>query len=174
MAEVANAELDAAFAEVVERREADARSEVEHQRAYRSLWLAHHWPHRYERCTVIAGRHVCRRCIWFYSISFAVLALGYLGISPWPQAWDPAMVWVLSVPATVEFIGGELGRWSYDARRQVAVTTILALAVGRGFYRELSEPMNSIFWGPAILLGLLWFFVGLWSWRQHKGQYREV
>lgn len=169
-----SADVDAAFAEVAERRAADAKEVAEHQRAFRSLWLAHHWPHRYERCAIVGSKHVCRRCLWFYSIAFLTLGAAFAGLSPWPSAWDAALVWVLSVPATIEFIGGEFGYWPYNARRQIAVTSVLALAVGRGFYLELQSPGNGIFWGPAVVFGLLWFGVGLWTWSQNKGQYRET
>lgn len=162
-------ELDRAFAEVEHRRSADAQE----RKASRQLWLAHHWPHRYERCTVIGGRHVCRRCLWFYGTAFLTLALAPLGISPWPASWDLVMVWLLSLPATTEFIGGELGWWRYDARRQVVVTTILGLAVGRGFYAELTSPGNWIFWGPVLVFGTLWFAVAAIQWMRNRGQYRE-
>jgi len=162
-------DVDRAFAEVAERRSAEA----EHTRAYRQLWLAHHWPHRYERCTVIGGRHVCRRCLWFYATSLLTLAVAPLGVSPWPASWDYVMVWLLSLPATTEFIGGELGWWRYNARRQVVVTFVLGLAVGRGFYAELTEPGNWTFWGPVLLFGSLWFSVAAMQWARNAGQYRE-
>lgn len=83
------------------------------------------------------------------------------------------MVWLLSLPATIEFIGGELGWWRYNARRQVAVTVILGLAVGRGFYAELTSPGNWIFWGPVLVFGTLWFTVAAIQWLRNRGQYRE-
>lgn len=162
--------VDAAFAEVAERRAAD----VAHERASKTLWLAHHWPHRYERCTVIAGRHVCRRCLWFYSISLVTLLMAAIGVSPWPASWDATMVWMLSIPATIEFIGGELGWWRYDARRQVVVTSVLGLAVGRGFHAELTNPGSWTFWGPTLVFGTLWFAVAAVSWMMDRGQYRET
>ena len=82
------------------------------------------------------------------------------------------MVWLLSLPATVEFTGGELGGWDYDARRQVMVTAILGLAVGRGFYAELSDPGNWIFWGPVLVFGTFWFTVAASAWLRNRGQYR--
>ena len=82
------------------------------------------------------------------------------------------MVWLLSMPATLEFAGGELGAWEYDSRRQVAVTTILGLAVGRGFYAELSDPGNWIFWGPVLVFGTLWFAIAASAWLRNRGQYR--
>jgi len=162
--------VDAAFAEVAERRAAKAA----HERAWNRLWLAHHWPHRYERCSVIAGRHVCRRCLWLYSISVATLAVAALGVSPWPAAWDPTLVWLFSIPATVEFIGGELGWWRYHPRRQVVVTSVLGLAVGRGFHAELTSTGSWTFWGPTLVFGSAWFAVAAVSWLRGRGQYRQV
>jgi hypothetical protein len=162
-------DVDAAFAEVAERRAAAAA----HDRAWKSLWLAHHWPHRYERCTIVRGRHVCRRCLWFYSVSLLTLAAAALDLSPWPTTWDVALVWVLSIPATVEFLGGELGWWSYDARRQIVVTSVLGLAVGRGFHAELTNPGSWTFWGPVLVFGTLWFVVAAGAWWIKRGQYRE-
>lgn len=26
------------------------------------LWLSHHWPGEYDRCAMVARRHICRRC----------------------------------------------------------------------------------------------------------------
>lgn len=161
--------VEAAFAEVAQRRAADAA----HERAWKSLWLAHHWPHRYERCSVIGGRHACRRCLWFYSISFLTLAAAALGASPWPSSWDLTLVWALSIPATIEFIGGELRWWGYDPRRQIAVTSVLGLAVGRGFHAELTEPGSWVFWGPVLVFGTLWFAVAAISWLVDRGQYRD-
>jgi len=83
------------------------------------------------------------------------------------------MVWVLSLPATVDFIGGELGWWRYNARRQVIVTVILGLAVGRGFYAELTERGSWIFWGPVLVFGTLWFAVAAAQWIRGRGQYVE-
>jgi hypothetical protein len=161
-------DVDEAFAEVVARRAADHA----HEQGRKALWLAHHWPHRYERCTIVRGRHVCRRCLWFYGTSLLTLAAAWLGASPWPASWDLTMVWLLSLPATLEFAGGELGGWEYDSRRQVAVTTILGLAVGRGFYAELSDPGNWIFWGPVLVFGTLWFTIAASAWLRNRGQYR--
>lgn len=84
------------------------------------------------------------------------------------------MVWVLSIPATIEFIGGELGWWRYDARRQVAVTSALGLAVGRGFHAELTNPGSWTFWGPTLVFGSMWFVVAAVSWMMDRGQYRET
>lgn len=165
-------DVEAKFAEVAERREAERASEERESTARKNLWIAHHWPHRYERCATIGGRHVCRRCLWFYSISFIVLGLGFVGISPWPASLDVAMVWILPIPATIDFVLGELGRLKYDPRRQVLVTSILALAVGRGFYIELLDRGSTTFWAPVLVFGSIWFATAVQAWTEKRGQYR--
>ncbi len=167
------AAVDAKFAEVAERRQAEKAAEDAHRVAYRNLWLSHHWPHRYDRCTTIRGRHVCRRCLWFYIVAFATLAAAPLGISPWPTAWDPMFVWILSIPATIDFVVGELGSLKYDARRQVIVSSLLGLAVGRGFYAELLMRGSTTFWGPVLVFGSMWFAAAVVAWMNKRGQYRE-
>lgn len=165
-------DVEAKFAEVAERREAARLVEEGESRARNALWLAHHWPHRYERCTVIGGRHVCRRCLWFYSIAFATLAFGVVGISPWPASLDAIMVWILPIPATIDFVLGELGRKTYDPRRQIVVTSVLAVAVGRGFAVELAERWSTTFWAPVLVFGSIWFATAVQAWIENRGQYR--
>ena len=171
--EVTMADVEAKFAAVAERRKAEQAAVDAEAAGRRALPLAHHWPHRYERCTVIAGRHVCRRCLWFYAIAFVTLALGAIGISPWPADWDAVMVWILPIPATIDFVAGELGRLRYDSRRQVIVTSIMALAVGRGFHIELLNRGSTTFWAPVLVFGSIWFATAVQAWLEHKGQYRE-
>lgn len=167
------ADVEAKFAAVAERRQAERETQERERIAYRNLWLSHHWPHRYDRCAVVGGRHVCRRCLWFYATAFLTLALAPLGLSPWPTAWDAALVWILAVPATVDFVAGELGSLKYNPKRQVVVTFLLGLAVGRGFYRELLMMKNPIFWGPVMVFGSIWFAVAVIAWMNNRGQYRE-
>ena len=167
------AAVDAKFAEVKQRRREERDAEEAERVAGRKLWLAHHWPHRYERCTVVGGRHVCRRCLWFYGVAFATLALAPLGISPWPTAWDSTLVWILSIPATIDFVLGELTSLKYNARRQVIVSSILGLAVGRGFYAELLDSGSTTFWGPVLVFGPIWFTAAAVAWMRNRGQYRE-
>ena len=167
------AAVDAKFAEVAERRRAEQAVIGADRVAYRNLWRTHHWPHRYDRCTVIRGQHVCRRCMWFYVVAFATLALAPLGVSPWPAAWDTTLVWILPVPATIDFVLGELGSLKYDARRQVVVSALLGLAVGRGFYAELLESGSTTFWGPVAVYGSMWFSTAVVAWMNKRGQYRE-
>ena len=125
--------------------------------ARRRLWLTHHWPDEYDRCAVVAGRHVCRRCLALYPLAFAVLAVLASGVVAWPAALDPWLVWVLCIPATVEFLAEKLGGVAYDARRQVVVTMAVAVALGRGRALELDERWSPTFWGPVAVFGSIWF-----------------
>ena len=171
--EVTLADVEAKFAEVAERRRSEQAADDAETAGRKALWRAHHWPHRYERCTVIAGRHVCRRCLWFYVIAFVTLAVSVFNISPWPTAWDAVLVWLLPIPATIDFIAGELGRVPYNKQRQVIVTGIMALAVGRGFAVELRDAGSTTFWAPVFVFGSIWFATAVQAWIEHKGQYRE-
>jgi hypothetical protein len=163
-----SADVDAAFEAVSARRGEQQR----HDDARRVLWRTHHWPERYDRCLTIRGVHLCRRCTWFYSIAFTVAALGLvLDVSPWPESWDWTLVWVLSLPATLEFIGGELGLYAYSARRQAIVTAILAPAVGRGIVAELTDQWSWTFWGPVLVFGTTWFVAAVIGWFRRSGQY---
>lgn len=161
------AELDDAFAAIAAERTVRQR----HEHASRTLWRTHHWPEHYERCATIRGHLVCRRCSWMYSISFAVAFLGLVGVEPWPARLDGPLIWLLAAPATIEFVLGELTEVRYDARRQAAVTALLALAMGRGMAYELQEFGSPFFWGPVLSLGPLWFLAALIGWRRRTGQY---
>ena len=171
--DAALAAVDAKFAEVAKRRHAEKEAQNSYRLAYRNLWRTHHWPHSYDRCTTIRGRHVCRRCMWFYVVAFATLGLAPLGVSPWPTRWDPLFVWALAVPATIDFVLGELSSVTYDARRQVAVGVLLGLAVGRGFYAELLMTGSTLFWGPVLVFGPIWFAAAVIAWMNKRGQYRD-
>ena len=111
--------------------------------------------------------------MWFYVVAFATLAVAPLGLSPWPSTWDVFLVWVLSVPATADFVLGELGNLKYDARRQVGVSVLLGLAVGRGFYAELLTRGSTTFWGPVLVFGSIWFAAAVIAWMNRRGQYRD-
>ncbi len=123
----------------------------------RNLWLAHHWPGEYERCTIIGGRHVCRRCLVLYPVALIVLAVSFAGFAPWPERLDVWMVWLLSIPATLDFLAEKLRGVPYNPRRQVAVTLLVALALGRGFAHEFDDRWSWLFWGPVLVFGGIWF-----------------
>jgi hypothetical protein len=129
------------------------------------LWLSHHWPDDYERCTLVRGRHVCRRCSWMYPIAFVVLAAGVLGARP-PAPLEIVGYAVLTLPALVDFVLEHLGRLGPSARRMVAVSVPLGVGLGLGFTRYVHAPGDLWFWlitvtyaavaGGAWLTGRRW------------------
>ena len=61
--------------------ESEATTEQANTAVDTPMWLSHHWPSGYDRCTVIAGRHVCRRCLVLYPVALvAGVAAGLVGL----------------------------------------------------------------------------------------------
>ena len=145
--------FDAALA-AIEARESE-------RAASRAMWHAHHWPEDYDRCVMVAGRPLCRRCSTLYPTALGVAFAALAGAVLWPAHLDLWFIWLLSIPATVEFALEQLGVLRYSARRQVAVTLMLAPALGSGFAHELADSWSWEFWGPVIVFSTLWFFAAL-------------
>jgi hypothetical protein len=149
---------DTANDDLFQARVALMRARDAERRGRRNLWLAHHWPEDYgERCVVLRGRPVCRRCASLYPLGFLMALLALVVGPPWSPAWDPWPVWILSVPATVAYVGESLGWFRYSARWQVFTTLLAAVAFGRALGAELADPGQSIFWGPIVVFGGIWF-----------------
>ena len=147
------ARFDAVVDEIEQRQET--------QRANREMWHAHHWPDEYDRCVVIAGRHVCRRCLTLYPAAITVAVLSLAGIVLWPRSLDLWFIWALCLPATADFVLEQLGLIRYSARRQVITTAMLAPALGRGLGHELDQTWSWEFWGPVFTFCTIWFFAAL-------------
>jgi hypothetical protein len=136
--------------------EIEARQQVAD--GWRNLWLAHHWPETYrERCVRVGSRWVCRRCATLYPLGLAVALSSALGLAPWPPAIDPWPIWLLSIPATVAYVGEATGRIAYHPRWQVGTTLLAAVAFGRGLGYELIDRWSPEFWGPIAVFGGIWF-----------------
>jgi hypothetical protein len=145
--------FDAAVAAMAARREADA--------ARRGFWLAHHWADQHERCSVIGGRRVCRRCLTLYPLAITVAVASLAGLTPWPERLDPWAIYAICLPGTVEFVAEQLGRLRYSARRQVAVTVLVAIGLGRGMAYEWQHRWSAEFWGPLFVYGTMWFLAAV-------------
>ena len=127
------------------------------ERARRGMWLAHHWPDHYERCVVIAGRHVCRRCLVLYPLTIAVAVAAVAGVLLWPRRFDPELIWLLSIPGTLEYVAEQLSLLRYRARQQMIATALTAIPLGRGLSYEFEHRWSWYFWGPLLVFGTIWF-----------------
>jgi hypothetical protein len=116
------------------------------------LLLSHHPPSQYDRCIRIGGHHVCRRCAVLYPLAFAV-AIASLAGAHWPEAWDRALLYLLPLPVTLEFVIERFGGLRYHAGRQMVATLIAAPALGRGFARYVAHPGDRLFWTMVLLFG---------------------
>ena len=134
--------------------------EAEH-RASRGMWLAHHWPDEYDRCVILGGRHICRRCLVLHPLALVVAIASLAGLPPWPEALDLWFIWGLCLPATLEFLAEQLRIIDHSARRQMIATVLLAPALGRGMAHELADRWSWEFWGPVLVFGTVWFIAAL-------------
>ncbi len=137
-----------------------------------TMWLSHHWPFRYDRCVVVAGRHVCRRCLVLYPVALATTLLAAVGVR-WPDAWDVWMFWLLPIPGVVEFSLEALGVIGHRPRRQVAVTALLAVAYGKILWRYVHDPGNALVWAVVLtntgICGIA-ALIGAWRRRDEGGE----
>jgi hypothetical protein len=117
-----------------------------------ALLLSHHPPSQYDRCFRVGRHHVCRRCAVLYPVAFAVAIASLLG-AHWPAAWDRALLYLLPLPVTLEFVTERFGGIRYRAGRQIALTLLAAPALGRGLARYLANPTDRLFWGMVLLFG---------------------
>ncbi|MGI9596413.1 MAG: hypothetical protein ACR2QK_09645 [Acidimicrobiales bacterium] len=147
----------------------------QNEEARRHLWLAHHWPEEYrERCVRLGSRHVCRRCAALYQLGFAVAFIAAAGYPPWPSELDPMAIWVLSIPATVAFVGEAIGLFRYSPKWQVATTLLAAAGFGRALGYELLDRWSPEFLQPIAVFGGLWFFASAFAATTRPSALRRV
>lgn len=132
------------------------------------LWLSHHYPEDYDRCRVVAGRHVCRRCAVLYPVAAIAMVAALVGWW-WPDGWGPLLLAVLPLPAVVEFVGEHLGWLRYRPRRQALVTVPLGLALGAGLARYLEDQTDPVFWAMVLGYGGVCLAAAVLAWRRPRG-----
>ncbi len=162
---------EARFEAIVARRRSEDEERRTEQRARRLLWLSHHWPQHYDdRCVSIRRWPVCRRCSALYGVGFTVALAMTIGVDPWPDRWDPLLIWLLCLPATLAFVGEALGWFRYVIRWQVVTTLVAGLAFGKALGYELEQRWSAEFWGPIAVFGGVWFFASLAGHRRRARQ----
>ena len=125
------------------------------------MWLAHHDPAGYDRCVMVGGRPVCRRCLVLYPLALVVLVAA--GVAGWSGGSEAVVLLVFPLPAVVEFVLEHRGVLRYNPVRQILVTIPLAVALGAGFDRYLARHSDPLFW--ATVVG--YTAVCLWSTLSH-------
>ena len=123
------------------------------------MWLSHPWPSEYDPCVVVGDRLVCRRCLVLYPLSLlAAVVLGL--VVSWPERLDEWFLWLLPVPAVVDFVAEQLRLVRHSPRRQVAVTALLAVACGRLYVRYLDDLNDGLVW--SVVTTYAGICVGAW------------
>jgi hypothetical protein len=125
------------------------------------LWLSHHDPAGYDRCVVLAGRRVCRRCLVLYPLTLVVLVVARG--TGWSAASEALALVVLPLPAVIEFVAEHRGAIRYSPGRQMLVTIPLAVALGAGFDRYLDRRSDPVFWSTVVAYTV----ICLWSALSH-------
>ena len=116
------------------------------------MWLAHHWPDRYDRCAVVAGLHICRRCLVLYPL--AILTALVVGLGDWwPHRIDAWVLGLAPLPGVVEFVLDNLGHIAYSAPRQVVLSAAGAIAAGVGYVRYLDDHTDPLVWTVVLVCG---------------------
>ncbi len=144
---VDDVELERRIAEALDAQRAE---QAAHPVADTTMWLSHHWPARYDRCAVIANRHVCRRCLVLYPVAIVVAILAGFGLR-WPDSWDVWLLWLLPVPGVVEFVLDVMGAVRHRPWRQVIVSALLAVAYGKILWRYSNHPGDGLVWAVVLV-----------------------
>ena len=109
------------------------------------MYLSHHWPEAYDRCTVVGGMHICRRCLVLYPLAFVAGVAISIG-SWWPHHLDAWVLWLFPLPGVIEFVLDNLGRITYSPVRQMVLSAAGAVAAGLGYVRYLDHSTDPLVW----------------------------
>lgn len=118
--------------------------------AHTSRWLAHHGPDHLERCTVVAGRHVCRRCAVLYPVAAVTAVVVGLVLGTTLPGGAGLLMWLLPVPMVADWAAEHLGLARWSARRQVVVTAIGAPGLGLALLAHAGHPFAAIAVAPVL------------------------
>jgi len=117
------------------------------------MYVSHHEPHDYDRCVVVAGRHVCRRCLVLYPGMIAVAGVELAGAVP--STVGIALMWLMPLGVVAEWIAEHVGGVAYSARRQVVTTALASVSFGVAFGRHLVHPFEFAATLPAVVFTVI-------------------
>lgn len=129
------------------------------------LWLSHHESALSDRCLVVRGRHVCRRCAVLYPAMLVVAALQLRGAIP--TRVGVAVMWLAPLGVVAEWIAEHLGGVPYSARRQVATTAVASLSFGVALGRHIVDPFVAAATVPAVTYTVVCLAVWFAGRRRH-------
>ena len=114
----------------------------------RATWLSHHpWEH-HDRCVVVGGRHVCRRCAVLYPV--AVLTAAVVALSASESAALVWAMWLLPVPAALEWIAEHLGGAAHHPGRLAVLSVPAGVALGIGVGLQIQDPWTLSTLAPLV------------------------
>lgn len=104
-----------------------------------ALWYTHHHEGQLDRCSIVGGYAVCRRCLVLYPITLVLAAVIIAG--GWLPEWTDLWIVVLGpLPMAVEWVGEHLAGWPYRPRRHLFIATTAGIASGVALGRHLLDP----------------------------------
>jgi hypothetical protein len=109
------------------------------------MWLSHHWPGQYDRCAVVGGMHICRRCLVLYPLALVTGIAVSIG-NWWPHEIDPWVMWLFPLPGVIEFVLDNLALIPYRPVRQMVLSAGGAIAAGVGYTRYLDNTYDHLVW----------------------------
>jgi hypothetical protein len=119
-----------------------------------SIWLSHHWSDDEGRCAHIGGRLVCRRCLVLYPVALVAAVAAAAGLR-WPASLDVVLLWLLPLPAVLDFVADNLAVVRHSPRRQVVVTALLGVSLGVAYSRYLDHTGDSLVWSVVATYGVI-------------------
>jgi len=128
------------------------------------MLLSHHFPEDYDRCAVVAGFHVCRRCLVLYPVALVTGVAISIG-SWWPDSINAWVLWLLPLPGVIEFVLDNLGIIEYEPRRQMWLSGAGAIAAGVGYSMYIQDTFDSTVWAVVAVyttICVLGVVVGHW------------
>lgn len=90
----------------------------------------------------MAGRHVCRRCLVLYPAALLTAVLVAVLAPGTPGTTAVALMWLLPVPAVLDWTLEHLRVVKWSPRRQVAVTLVAAPALGIALATHADRPFT--------------------------------
>lgn len=111
------------------------------------MWLAHHWPNRYDRCVRVGRLHLCARCLVLYPV---ILLIGLL-VDAQYSGLGLAAMWLLPLPMTIEWVLEQQRRITYSQKRQLVFAAVAAVGIGVAASVHFRSPFAWVATAPMVI-----------------------